>query len=78
MNMVVGYKLDSKLSGETMILKVLKKINTKLKLLCRQNQYLTPVSKGHLDWGYFSWFPLLEKNLESKLQNVQNKCIYFT
>ena len=48
MNMIVGYKLDSKLNGETMILQVLKKINIKLKLLCRQNQYLTLCLEGIL------------------------------
>ena len=46
--MIVGYKLDSKLNGETMILQVLKKINIKLKLLCRQNQYLTLCLEGIL------------------------------
>ena len=48
MNMIVGYKLDSKLNGETMILQVLKKINIKLKLICRQNQYLTLCLEGIL------------------------------
>ena len=39
----LGCQLDSKLSGEAMASKVLKKINAKLKFLYRQSRYLTPV-----------------------------------
>ena len=38
-------QLDSKLSGESMASKVLKKINAKLKFLYRQSRYLTPAYK---------------------------------
>ena len=37
----LGCQLDSKLSGEAMASKVLKKINAKLKFLYRQSRYLT-------------------------------------
>ena len=39
----LGCQLDSKLSGEVMASKDLKKINAKLKFLYRQSRYLTPV-----------------------------------
>ena len=38
----LGYKLDESLSGEAMALKVIHKINGRLKLLYRKNRYLTP------------------------------------
>ena len=82
----IGCQLDSKLSGEAMASKVLKKINTKLKFLYHQSRYLTPAYKRllytaliqpHFDYGCSSWFPLLKTNLQLKLQNAQNKCIRF-
>ena len=66
--------------------KVPKKINDKLKLLYRQSRYLAPMYKRllcnalfqpHFDYGCFSWFPLLKRNLKLKLQKAQNKCIHF-
>ena len=82
----LGCQLDSKLSGEAMASKVLKKINAKLKFLYRQSKYLTPVYRRllcnaliqpHFDYECSSWFPLLKKNLKLKLQKAQNKCICF-
>ena len=82
----LGCQLDSKLSGEAMASKVLKKINAKLKFLYRQSRYLTPAYRRllcnaliqpHFDYGCSSWFPLLKKNLKLKLQKAQNKCIRF-
>ena len=82
----LGCQLDSKLSGEAMASKVLKKINAKLKFLYRQSRYLTPADRRplctaliqpHFDYGCSSWFPLLKKNLKAKLQKAQNKCISF-
>ena len=82
----LGCQLDSKLSGEAMASKVLKKINAKLKFLYHQSRYLTPAYRRllcnaliqpHFDYGCSSWFPLLKKNLKLKLQKVQNKCIRF-
>ena len=82
-------QLNSKLSGEAMASKVLKKIlkkNAKLKFLYRQSRYLTLAYRRllcnaqiqtHFDYGCSSWFPLLKKNLKLKLQKAQNKCIRF-
>ena len=69
-------QLKSKLTGETMVSKVLKKKNDKLKFLCRQSKYLTPpyrillcnvLIQPYFDYGCFSWFSLLNKNLRIKL-----------
>ena len=66
-----------------MALKVLKKINAKLKFLYCQSRYQTlayrrllcnALVEPHFDYG---WFPLLNKNLELKLQKAQNKRIRF-
>ena len=79
-------QFDSKLSGEAMPSKVLKKINAKLKFLYRQSRYITSAYRGllcnaliqpHFDYGCSTWFPLLKKNLKVKPQKAQNKCIRF-
>ena len=83
----LGCQLDSKLSGEAMDSKVLKKINAKLKFLYRQSRYLTPAFRRllcnaliqpHFVYGCSSWFPLLKENLKLKLQKARNKCIRFS
>ena len=38
----LGYCLDANLSGESMPMKSLRKINTKLQFLYRQNEFLNP------------------------------------
>ena len=79
-------QLGSKLSGEAITSKALKKINTKLKFLYRQSRYLTPAYKRllcnaliqpHFNYRCSSWFSLLKKSLKLKLQATQNKCIRF-
>ena len=63
-----------------MALKVINKINGRLKFLYRKNRYLTPYLKRllcnaliqpHFDYVCLAWYPDLNK----KLQTVQNKCI---
>ena len=60
-----GCQLDFKLNGEAMASKVLKKINAKVKFLCCQSRYLTPVYRRLLcnavihprfDYGCSLWF----------------------
>ena len=79
-------QLDSKLSGEAMASKVLKKINAKLKFLYRQSRYLTPVYRRllcnaliqpHFNYGCFSWFPLLKKNLKTRNSKSSTKVFVF-
>ena len=82
----LGCQLDSKLSGEAMASKVLKNINSKLSLLYQQRRYLTlafrwllcnAVIYPYFVYGCSSWFPSLKKNLKTKHQKHQNKCIRF-
>ena len=82
----LGCQLNSKLSGEAMASKVLKKINAKLKFLHRQSRHLTPeqrrllcnaIIQPHFDYGCSSWFPLFKKNLKLRLQKALHKCIHF-
>ena len=76
----LGCQLDSKLSGEALASKVLRKINAKLKSLYRQSICLIPAFRrllcntliqAHFDCKCSSWFPLLKKNIKIKLQKAQ-------
>ena len=67
-----------------MTMKVLNKVNAKVKFLYRRNNYLTlrlkklqpnALIQSHFDYGCTLWFPHLNKNLKHKVQAVQNKCI---
>ena len=69
-----------------MALKVINKINGRLKFLYRKNRYLTPYLKRllcdaliqlHFDYACSAWYPNLNKKLKSKLQTVQNRCIRY-
>ena len=82
----LGCLLDSNLNGESMATKVLKKINTKLQFLYRQNKFLNKelrrllcnsLIQPHFDYACASWYPLVNQNFKKKLQITQNKCIRF-
>ena len=83
----IGCQLDSKLSGEALASrKVLRKVNAKLKFFYRKSIDLIPAFRRllcnaliqpYFDCGCSSWFPLLKKNLKTKLQKAQNKYIRF-
>jgi len=82
----LGCLLDSTLSGEEMALKVLKKVNGRLRYLYRQGKYLNPrlrrmlcnaLIQPHFDYACSAWYPNLRKGLKDKLQIAQNKCIRF-
>ena len=69
-----------------MALKVLNKVNSKLKFLYRKNKFLTPslrrllcnaMIQPHFDYACPTWYPNLNKSLKKKLQTTQNKCIRF-
>ena len=79
---VLGCQLGSKLSGDGLASKVLRKINVKLKFLNRKSIYLIPafrrllcnaLTQPHFHCGCSSLFPLLKKNLKIKLQKTQTK-----
>ena len=76
--------LDETLSGESMALKVINKINTRLRFLYRKNKFLSPplrrllcnsLIQPHFDYACSAWYPNLNKILKSKLQILQNECI---
>ena len=78
--------LDKSLSGEAMSLKVINKINSRLKFLYRKNRYLTPYLKRILcnasiqpnfDYAWSACYPNVNKKLKSKLQTAQNRCIRY-
>ena len=78
--------LDETLSGESMALKVISKINSRLRFLYRKNRFLSPplrrllcnsLIQPHFDYACSGWYPKLNKRLKSKLQILQNKCIRF-
>ena len=82
----LGCILDEHLSGESMALKVLNKINTRLKFLYRKNNYLSSALRRllcnaliqpHFDYACTAWYTTLNKRLKNKLQVAQNKCIRF-
>ena len=74
------------LSGETMALKVISKINCRLRFLYRKKFFLSqPLCRllcnaqiqPHFDYACSVWYPNLNNRLKSKLQILQNKCISF-
>ena len=82
----LGCLLDETLSGESMALKVINKINSRLRFLYRKNRFLSPplrrllcnsLIQPHFDYACSAWCPNLNKRLKSKLQILQNKCIRF-
>ena len=82
----LGCILDETLSGESMALQVISKINKRLKFLYRNRDFLTPslrrmlcnsLLQPHFDYACSAWYPNLNKCLKTKLQIVQNKCIRF-
>ena len=82
----LGCLLDETLSGESMALKVINKINSRLRFLYRKNRFLSPplrrllcnsLIQPHFDYASSAWYPNLNKRLKSKLQILQNKFIRF-
>ena len=82
----LGCLLDETLSGLSMALKVINKINSRLRFLYRKNIFLSPplhrllwnsLIQPHFDYACSAWYPNLNKRLKSKLQILQNKCIRF-
>ena len=82
----LGFCLDTNLSGESMAMKSLRKINTKLQFLYRQNEFLNPklrrllctsLIQPHFDYACISWYPLINQKMRNKLQVTQNKCTRF-
>ena len=82
----LGCILDESLSGESMALNVVSKINTRLNFLYRKNKLLSPqlrrllcnaLIQPHFDYACSVWYPNLNKKIKTKLQTLQNKCVRF-
>ena len=67
-----------------MALKVLNKINGKLKFLYYKNKFLTltlcrmlcnAIIQPHFDYAYSAWYPNVNEKLKKNIQIAQNKCI---
>ena len=82
----LGCVLDETMSGEPMALKVINKINGKLKFLYRKNRFLSPelrrmlcnaLIQPYFDYACPAWYPNLTEKTKNKIQIMQNKCIKF-
>ena len=82
----LGCILDESLSGESMALHVLNKINSRLRFLYRQNRFLNKPLRRLLcnamiqpffDYACPAWYPSLRKDLQKRLQVSQNNCVRF-
>ena len=69
-----------------MALRVIKKINDRLKFLYRKKTFLTPalrrllcnaIIQPHFDYACSSWYINLKLIFKKKVQACQNKCIRF-
>ena len=69
-----------------MALKVINKIDGRLKFFYTKNRYLTPyltrlqcntLIQPYFNYVCSAWYPNLNKKLKNKLQTVQNKCIRY-
>ena len=82
----LGSVLDETISGEPMALKVINKINGKLKFLYKENRFLSPelrrmlcnaLIQPHFDYACPVGTLILQKNRKRKYKIMQNKCITF-
>ena len=78
--------LDESMSVEGMAVRVIKKINSRLKFFYRKNWFLdvtlrrllcNALIQPHFDYACTAWYPNLSKKLKDKLQATENKCIRF-
>ena len=78
--------IDHTLSGESMVTKVLGKINGRLKFLYRKQSFLNfslprmlcnALMQPHFDYSATAWYPNLNRKFSKKVQIAQNKCIRF-
>ena len=82
----LGCVLEETMSEESMVNKVVSKVNVRLKFLHRENKYLIPnlrhllcnaLIQPHFDYACSAWYPNLSKKLKNRIQTLQNKCICF-
>ena len=82
----LGCILDKTLSGESMATHAINKVNSTLRFLYRQNKFLdiplrrllcNAMIQPFFDYACNAWYSNLNKNLKTRLQAAQNKCIRF-
>ena len=82
----LGCLRDETMCGELMALKIIKRINQKLKFLFRKNGFLIPrlrrflcnaIIQPHFDYACSTWYPNFTQKLKKKLKVRQNKCVRF-
>ena len=82
----LDYILDESMSGKSMVLHVLNKINSSLRFLYRQNRFLDKLLRRLLtnaiiqpffDCACSAWYPNLRKDLQKRLQISQKNCVRF-
>ena len=82
----LGLTIDQHLDGEEMALSIIKKVNSRLKILYRQARFLDQNIKEILcsalvlclfDYSISSWYCGINKTTSKKLQVAQNKVIRF-
>ena len=80
----LGSEIDQYMSGENMVLKVVKKVSSRTKFLARKSKYLdqntlkmlaSAIAHCHIDYACTSWYSGLSKKSKNKLQVCQNKLI---
>ena len=81
-----GCSVNESISGESMALKVIHKINSRLRFLYRKSRFLSlslhrllhnSEIQPHFDYFFAAWYSNLNKSLKSKLKALQNKRIKF-
>ena len=82
----LGCILDESLSGESIALHVLNKINSRLRFLYRQNRSLNKLLlrllcnamiQPFFDYSCPAWYPSLREDLQKRLQVSQSNCVRF-
>ena len=71
--------MDETMSGEAVALKLIHKINNKLKFLYLKNDFLTPTLRRflcntliqrHFDYACSAWYPHLSKKLKHRIRTT--------
>ncbi len=82
----LGSVLDNDLSGTSIVNNIIKKVNSRIRFLYRQNHCLnmelrqllcSTLVQCHFDYASSSWYNGISKQLKNRLQVVQNKVVRF-
>ena len=81
----LGCIFDETLSGESMAIHVINKINSRLRFLYRQNRFnfslqrllCNAMIQPSFDYACNAWYPNINKKSKMRLQAAQNKCTRF-